>query len=82
MIIFIIMSFEGEKGNEALLPIQKARLIFQSALQDSIEDLGKDRANEAWRKRMIAEQVAMHLGLIGPDTNREHIEQILAKIMQ
>ena len=75
------MSFEGKKRYKALSPIQKARLIFQSALRDSIKDLGKDKANDAWRKEMIAEQIAAHLGLIDYNTPKRQANKIIEDII-
>ena len=76
------MSFEGEKRDKALSPMQQARIAFQSSLQDTIKELGKDKANEAWRKRMIAEQIAVHFGLIDPRADGAQVDQILTKIIQ
>ncbi len=63
-------------------PMQQARHVFQSALKNAIEELGKERATEEWRKRMIAEQAAKHFKLIQQDTDKLAIDKILNEIMK
>ena len=75
------MSFEDKKGDNALSPMQQARLVFQSSLENAIEELGKERATENWYKRMIAEQVARHFGLIRSNTDEQVLNKILNELM-